>query len=65
MWSHYCREEGGLLDVGDGEECNWCGEQAPRRAPSPSNEAPVCEQEPSLQGANYSRSGGRCRGVDL
>lgn len=26
MWTHYCKEEGCLLDVADGEECNWCGE---------------------------------------
>ena len=25
MWTHYCREEQEEIDVGDGEECNWCG----------------------------------------
>jgi hypothetical protein len=25
MWKHYCREEKTELDVGDNEECNWCG----------------------------------------
>ena len=25
MWSHYCREEGCTMEVGKGEECNWCG----------------------------------------
>ena len=25
MWKHYCREEQEELEVGDGEECNWCG----------------------------------------
>jgi hypothetical protein len=25
MWTHYCREEQEELEVGNGEECNWCG----------------------------------------
>ena len=25
MWKHYCRVEETELDIGDNEECNWCG----------------------------------------
>jgi hypothetical protein len=25
MWKHYCHEEETELEIGDGEECNWCG----------------------------------------
>ena len=25
MWKHYCHTEQEELEVGDGEECNWCG----------------------------------------
>ena len=25
MWTHYCREEQEEIEVGNGEECNWCG----------------------------------------
>lgn len=26
MWEHYCKVEHATIGVGDGEECNWCGE---------------------------------------
>ncbi len=25
MWKHYCLIEDEEIDVGEGEECNWCG----------------------------------------
>ena len=25
MWSHYCKQEKGVIYTGRGEECNWCG----------------------------------------
>jgi hypothetical protein len=25
MWAHYCEVEKTVMDVGKGEECNWCG----------------------------------------
>ena len=25
MWEHYCKIEQTLMQIGDGEECNWCG----------------------------------------
>jgi len=25
MWKHYCLEEKEDIDIGEGEECNWCG----------------------------------------
>ena len=25
MWKHYCNVEKTEMEVGDGEECNWCG----------------------------------------
>ena len=25
MWKHYCLTEEEDIDVGEGEECNWCG----------------------------------------
>ena len=25
MWSHYCKVEKTVMDVGKGEPCNWCG----------------------------------------
>ena len=25
MWEHYCKVEKTLIEIGDGEECNWCG----------------------------------------
>ena len=25
MWKHYCLTEKEDIDVGEGEECNWCG----------------------------------------
>ena len=28
MWKHYCHTEKEELEVGDGEECNWCGVDA-------------------------------------
>lgn len=29
MWRHNCPEDG-LLDIGEGEPCNWCGAVDPR-----------------------------------
>jgi len=26
MWDHDCKVEKTMMSVGDGEECNWCGE---------------------------------------
>jgi hypothetical protein len=35
-----------LLDVGDGEGCNWCGEQDHRHMlPPGTDRAPDCKQE--------------------
>ena len=31
MWTHDCKLEGCIMSVGDGEECNWCGERAEDR----------------------------------
>ena len=25
MWTHYCKMEKTVMDVGKGEPCNWCG----------------------------------------
>ena len=25
MWKHYCLQEKEDIDIGEGEECNWCG----------------------------------------
>ena len=25
MWEHYCKIEQTLKQVGEGEDCNWCG----------------------------------------
>jgi len=25
MWKHYCEVEKSSMEIGDGEECNWCG----------------------------------------
>ena len=25
MWEHYCKIEETLMEIGDGEECSWCG----------------------------------------
>ena len=25
MWKHYCKVEETSMEIGQGEECNWCG----------------------------------------
>ena len=27
MWEHYCQKEKTIMNVGDGEPCNWCGKE--------------------------------------
>lgn len=27
MWTHYCVQEKTEIDIGKGEDCNWCGQQ--------------------------------------
>ena len=27
MWKHYCKVEEDDMEIGEGEECNWCGEE--------------------------------------
>ena len=27
MWKHYCPIEEDDMEIGEGEECNWCGEE--------------------------------------
>ena len=27
MWEHYCLTEGTTMEVGKGEDCNWCGQE--------------------------------------
>ena len=27
MWKHYCKIEEDDMEIGEGEECNWCGEE--------------------------------------
>ena len=27
MWKHYCNVENSLMEIGEGEPCNWCGKE--------------------------------------
>ena len=27
MWKHYCKIEEDDMEIGEGEECSWCGEE--------------------------------------
>ncbi len=27
MWKHYCNVEDSLMEIGEGEPCNWCGKE--------------------------------------
>ena len=29
LWEHYCKVEEAQMGVGEGEPCNWCGEEEP------------------------------------
>ena len=55
MWKHYCHTEKEELEVGDGEECNWCGSDAEAVTIDGFDDA-IIGFEPSLWKVVYSRT---------